>query len=103
VTVSRRLQLAGILVLVLLGLDLARPPQRQLTAKALVTGIHLYGRTLARLLPSLGVQCRFKPTCSRYAEAVVSRRGAVPGTWLTLKRLARCGPWTPMGTVDEAH
>jgi putative membrane protein insertion efficiency factor len=103
VTVTRRIQLAGIVALVLVGLDLARPPDRQITAKALVTGIHLYQRTLARAMPALGVQCRLRPTCSHYAEVVIARRGAAAGTWLTLKRLVRCGPWTPMGTVDEPN
>jgi putative membrane protein insertion efficiency factor len=103
VTVTRRIQVAGILLVVLTGLDLTRSPGRQLIARALVTGIHLYQRTLSRAMPALGVQCRFKPTCSTYAEAVITRRGSLTGGWLTVRRLARCGPWTPMGTVDEPN
>ena len=63
--------------------------------------IHLYQRTLSRLMPAVGIQCRFTPTCSRYADVVIARHGAIPGAWRTITRLARCGPWTEMGTVDE--
>lgn len=52
------------------------------------------------MVPGFGIQCRFTPTCSHYADAVVARHGALVGSWLTVKRLARCGPWTPMGTAD---
>jgi putative membrane protein insertion efficiency factor len=39
--------------------------------------------------------CRFHPTCSHYALAALRDHGAVRGSWLTLKRLGRCHPWTP--------
>jgi len=80
--------------------DLARAPDRQFSARALRAGIHLYQHTLSSVMPSLGIQCRFTPTCSRYAEAVIARHGALTGSLLSIRRLARCGPWTPAGTVD---
>jgi len=81
--------------------DLVRAPDRQLSARALRAGIHLYQHTLSPLMPAVGIQCRFTPTCSHYADAVIAKHGALTGSWLSVKRLARCGPWTPMGTVDE--
>lgn len=80
--------------------DLARAPDRQISARALRAGIHLYQHTLSPLMSALGIQCRFTPTCSRYAGAVIAKHGALTGSWLTVKRLARCGPWTAAGTVD---
>jgi putative membrane protein insertion efficiency factor len=62
--------------------------------------IHVYQRRLAPLAALAGARCRFTPSCSRYAETVIARDGVVVGGWKTLKRVARCGPWTPMGTVD---
>jgi uncharacterized protein len=62
--------------------------------------IHLYQRALAPLAARSGARCRFVPTCSRYAEAAIVRDGVIAGGWKSLKRIARCGPWTPMGTVD---
>jgi uncharacterized protein len=81
--------------------DLARAPDRQLSARTLRAGIHLYQRTLSPLMPSMGIQCRFTPTCSHYADVVIARHGTITGAWRTVTRLARCGPWTAMGTIDE--
>lgn len=63
-------------------------------------GIHFYQRTLSPLAARAGVRCRFTPTCSRYAEVVITRDGIVRGGWRALTRVARCGPWTSPGTVD---
>ena len=80
--------------------DYRRPPAEQLTTRAAVAGIHVYQATLSRIYDRMGVQCRFTPTCSHYGEACVRRYGAVRGGWMALKRVLRCGPWTPLGTVD---
>ena len=80
--------------------DVTRPPAGQASVRLAVAGIHLYQRTLSPVAARGGAVCRFTPTCSRYAEAVISRDGIVRGGWLTLKRIARCGPWTPAGTKD---
>jgi putative membrane protein insertion efficiency factor len=66
-----------------------------------LAGIHAYQRTLSPLAARAGLRCRFAPTCSRYAEVVIARDGIVRGGWKAVKRVARCGPWTEMGTVDE--
>ena len=66
-----------------------------------IAGIHAYQRTLSPLAARAGIRCRFTPTCSRYAEIAIARDGVVRGGWRTLKRVARCGPWTEAGTVDE--
>ena len=80
--------------------DLSRPPSRQLGVRVVISGIHLYQSVVSPLLGSAGLQCRFTPTCSRYAEVVIARDGLAAGSWLALKRVARCGPWTPQGTKD---
>lgn len=97
----RRRLLAFVLVVgLLLALDLARPPADQLSARALLAGIHLYQHTLSPWMPSLGVRCRFTPTCSRYAEGAIEKHGALVGSLKAAGRVLRCGPWTPAGTVD---
>jgi len=66
-----------------------------------IAAIHGYQRTLSPVASRAGLRCRFTPTCSRYAEAVITRDGVVRGGWRALKRVARCGPWTPIGTHDS--
>ena len=80
--------------------DATRPPARQWSTRALVGTIRVYQRTASPLLPTVGVSCRFKPTCSRYSVAVLERHGILKGTAMTLGRLVRCGPWTAAGTED---
>ncbi|HEX7086097.1 MAG TPA: membrane protein insertion efficiency factor YidD [Vicinamibacterales bacterium] len=102
-TRRRRLTRARLILLLLAAAaaaDLARAPDRQLSARVLRAGIHTYQATLSPLMPALGVRCRFKPTCSHYADAVIARDGALTGSWRTARRLVRCGPWTPAGTLD---
>jgi putative membrane protein insertion efficiency factor len=53
----------------------------------------------AVLSPMLGQRCRYYPSCSAYALESVEKFGIVRGSWLSLRRLGRCHPWTP-GGVD---
>jgi len=85
---------------VLLGVDLAQPPARQVSARALLGAIHLYQATLSPRMPLLGVRCRFTPTCSHYAEGAIRKYGTAKGIVRAMGRIARCGPWTPLGTYD---
>ncbi len=65
--------------------------------KALLLGLVKGYRLL--LSPALGSSCRFEPTCSLYALQALQMHGAGQGSYLTLKRLARCHPWCD-GGVD---
>jgi uncharacterized protein len=49
------------------------------------------------LSPWLGSSCRFEPTCSLYSLEALEQHGAMAGSYLTLKRLARCHPWCKGG------
>lgn len=86
--------------LLLLTFDLTRAPQRQWTARAELAAIARYRSWLSPLLARGGVRCRFEPSCSRYAEGAIRADGALIGTARAAWRVARCGPWTPAGTVD---
>jgi putative membrane protein insertion efficiency factor len=98
---KKRLWPAIAIVLVAIALDLRRPPPDQLATRMAVGAIHAYQATLSPLYTRLGVRCRFTPTCSHYGEAVIQKFGAVSGGWMAAKRIFRCGPWTPAGTVDR--
>ena len=49
------------------------------------------------LSPLLGSNCRFTPSCSHYAIDALTTHGIARGTWLSLRRIARCHPWHPGG------
>jgi putative membrane protein insertion efficiency factor len=49
------------------------------------------------LKPWLGNACRFEPTCSAYALQALQRHGAAAGSYLMVRRLARCHPWCDGG------
>ena len=49
------------------------------------------------LSPFFGGACKFYPSCSNYALQAVQRFGTLHGSWLAVKRLARCHPWHPGG------
>lgn len=56
--------------------------------------------------PWVGRNCRFQPTCSEYALDALARHGAVRGSWLMLRRIARCRPgggdgYDPVPEVDK--
>jgi putative membrane protein insertion efficiency factor len=70
---------------------------RRLPAVLLILLVRAYQLLVS---PLLGQTCRFYPSCSAYAVQALREHGAVRGTWLTVRRLARCHPWNP-GGVDH--
>lgn len=51
--------------------------------------IRLYQLSLSGFI---GNSCRHIPTCSEYGYEAIARHGVWAGGWLTLFRVARCGP-----------
>ncbi|HVM79706.1 MAG TPA: membrane protein insertion efficiency factor YidD [Stellaceae bacterium] len=73
--------------------------------KLLLRGaIRFYKLFVSPLLPPA---CRYLPTCSDYAAEAIEKHGALRGTWLAARRLARCHPWGGSGydpvPEPEAH
>jgi putative membrane protein insertion efficiency factor len=60
----------------------------------LISLIKFYKYFISPVLPG---SCRFYPSCSEYALEAVGRYGAVKGTYLALRRIARCHPFHPGG------
>jgi uncharacterized protein len=63
-------------------------------ARSLILLIRGYQVAISPLLPPA---CRFTPTCSAYAAEAIARYGALKGSGLAARRLARCHPWGGSG------
>jgi len=71
----------------------------------LIKSIHVYRRLLS---PVIGQQCRFTPSCSRYAEQAIELYGPGRGSWMAAKRILRCQPLCagghdPVPGSDDPH
>jgi uncharacterized protein len=56
--------------------------------------IRFYKRFIS---PALPPACRFTPTCSEYTYQAIEKYGVMRGSWLGMKRIARCNPFTQGG------
>ncbi len=75
---------------------MTRQRRMSLAARLLCVPVRAY-RWLPRAGPS---PCRFEPSCSAYALEALTAHGAVYGSWLTVRRLARCHPFCA-GGIDH--
>jgi putative membrane protein insertion efficiency factor len=60
----------------------------------LVLFVRGYQVTLSPMLPAA---CRYYPSCSAYAIEALEKHGALRGSWLAARRIARCHPFRPGG------
>ena len=52
------------------------------------------------LSPFLGKNCRFNPTCSVYTVEAMTKYGALKGSYLSIKRLIKCHPFSKSDYYD---
>ncbi len=58
----------------------------------------VYKSVLSPILHAFSpTQCLYLPTCSEYAYVALVRFGIFRGSWLALRRLARCHPFAKGG------
>jgi putative membrane protein insertion efficiency factor len=76
-------------------------------ARVVWLAVQAYRYTLS---PIIGPVCRYEPTCSVYALEALREHGAIRGSWLAVRRIARCHPWggagydpVPRHSAHDAH
>ncbi len=62
--------------------------------KILTFLIKFYRHFLSPLFPP---SCRFQPTCSQYALDAINIHGSLKGSFLAVKRILRCHPFSVGG------
>lgn len=62
--------------------------------KLLMLAVRGYQVAISPLLPP---SCRYYPSCSAYAIEALEKHGALRGSWLAVRRIARCHPFCPGG------
>lgn len=62
--------------------------------KILVYLIEKYQKYIS---PNLIKSCRYYPTCSEYTKQAIEKYGAFKGTFLGLKRIIKCNPFSKGG------
>ncbi len=71
--------------------------------KALTILVNIYKKTFSSLLVLVfGKGCRFYPTCSVYSRDALEKFGLMNGTWLSVKRVWRCHPFSKAEYFDPA-
>jgi hypothetical protein len=65
-------------------------------ARALLFAVRIYQAFFSVLMPSA---CKFYPSCSHYGAEAIRVHGARRGSWLALRRISRCHPFS-RGGVD---
>lgn len=63
-------------------------------SKLLIGLVRMYQLILS---PLLGDNCRFTPSCSRYAIEAIRKHGSIRGVGYALWRIARCQPFCKGG------
>ena len=52
------------------------------------------------LSPFLGKNCRFNPTCSVYTTEAITKYGVIKGSYLAVRRLIKCHPFSKSDYYD---
>ena len=68
--------------------------KKDIMKRALLAIIRFYRKNIS---PMSQPQCRYMPTCSRYAMEAIEKYGARRGGWLALRRIFRCHPFRKGG------
>ena len=63
-------------------------------ARIMIGALRFYKRWISPAFPPV---CRFYPSCSSYGIEALQVHGVLRGSYLTVRRLLRCGPWHPGG------
>ncbi len=66
-------------------------------SKVLIFLIEFYKKNISAFLKKNGVECKYYPTCSEYSIQAIKKHGALKGSFLSIKRILKCNPFSKGG------
>ncbi len=65
--------------------------------KILVFLIEKYQKHISPFIHSRGINCKYYPTCSEYTKQAILKYGSIKGSFIGIKRILRCNPFSKGG------
>ena len=65
--------------------------------KLLIILIKIYKKTISPFFSFFGFKCKYYPTCSEYTKQAIEKYGALKGSFLGIKRILKCNPFSKGG------
>lgn len=65
--------------------------------KVLVKIIEFYQKCISPIFKSMGVNCKFYPSCSEYTKQAIIRYGCIRGVFKGVVRICKCNPFSKGG------
>ena len=65
--------------------------------KIMIKFINFYQKHICYWLEEKGIRCKYYPTCSEYAKQAIEKYGICRGSFLAIKRILKCNPFSKGG------
>lgn len=65
--------------------------------KIFVKTIEFYQQYISPIFKSVGVNCKYYPSCSEYTKQAILKYGCIRGTIKGIFRICRCNPFSKGG------
>lgn len=59
--------------------------------------INFYKKYISQIFEYSGIRCKYYPTCSDYTKQAIQKYGTIKGSFLGLKRILKCNPFSKGG------
>ncbi len=65
--------------------------------KILLFLIKIYQKCISPINSHYNIKCKYFPTCSEYTRQAIEKYGALKGSFLGIKRIIKCNPFSKGG------
>ncbi len=65
--------------------------------RLLIFLLEKYKKIISPMFKSVGINCKYYPSCSEYMKQAIEKYGCLKGIYLGIKRLIRCNPFSKGG------